>query len=352
MQQTTDENVLERRRRQNVSAYKRWQQGEGIPIYTGSYVNDLHSVVVAPWDRTGQKGAFVNLAAQEIDDGQVNEIAPGGQTKVQRHLYESLIYVVDGRGATTIWQTENGPKQTVEWQRGSLLSPPLNCFYQHFNLDGAQPARLYAATTAPTAINFVRDTEFVFNCPYEFKSRYAGEENFFSDPGEHLARTEWRTNFIADLRTFELDPYPERGGGGVNMHFEIANNASRAHISQFQPGTYKKGHRHAAGAHVIVLEGVGYSLLWNEGEEKERQKIDWKDGAVVSPGHGEFHQHFNTGPEPAKYLALTFGNVVVVAEGVEHQIEYEEEDPEVFELYASECAKHGAEVKMRRPARV
>ena len=202
----------------------------------------------------------------------------------------------------TFWQTEGGPKQTVEWQRGSLVSPPLNCFYQHYNLDGSKPARLYAATTAPTAINFLRDTEFVFNTPYVFNSRYAGEENFFSDPGEHLARTEWRTNFIADLRTFELDPYPERGGGGVNMHFEIANNASRAHISQFQPGTYKKGHRHAAGAHVIVLDGVGYSLLWKEGEEKEKQKIDWKDGAVVSPGHGEFHQHFNTGPEPAKYV--------------------------------------------------
>ena len=56
--------------------------------------------------------------------------------------------------------------------------------------------------------------------------------------------------------------------------------------------------------------------------------------------------------EPAKYLALTFGNVVVVHEGVEHQIEYEEEDSEIFELYAQECAKHGAEVKMKRPARV
>ena len=44
----------------------------------------------------------------------------------------------------------------------------------------------------------------MFNAPYVFTSRYAGQENFFSDPGEHLARTEWRTNFIADLRTFEL----------------------------------------------------------------------------------------------------------------------------------------------------
>src|SRR5437773_2310146 len=91
--QPTDENVIERRRRANISAYKRWQQGEGIPIYNGSYVTDLHTLEVAPWARTGQKGAFVNLAYQEIDDGQLLEIAGGGQTTVQRHLFESLIYV-------------------------------------------------------------------------------------------------------------------------------------------------------------------------------------------------------------------------------------------------------------------
>jgi len=331
------------------SPYRQWQQKEGIPIHTGSYVTDLYRLEVASWPRIGQKGAFVNLAAQEIDDGQLLEIAPGGQTEVQRHLYEALIYVLAGRGATTMWQSDGGPKQTVEWQRGSLLSPPLNCYYQHFNLDGEHPARLYSATTAPATINLLRDTDFIFNAPYQFTSRYNVEDDYFSNPGEHFARTEWRTNFVADLRGFELDPYPERGGGGVNMHFTIAGNASRAHISEFPPGTYKKAHRHAAGAHVIVLDGVGYSQLWTEREE--RLKVDWKDGSVVSPRHGEFHQHFNTGPSSARYLAFTFGNAVIVSQDVSHQIEYEDEDPEVFELYERECAKHGAQVVMQRPAR-
>jgi hypothetical protein len=61
------------------SPYEAWQKSEGIPIYTGSYVTDLKALELAPWARVGQKGAFVNLAEQEEDDGRVIEIAPGGQ---------------------------------------------------------------------------------------------------------------------------------------------------------------------------------------------------------------------------------------------------------------------------------
>ena len=139
-------------------------QREGIPIYRGSHVPDLHTADVAPWPRIGQKGAFVNLANQQQNDGWVMEIAPGGQTEVLHHLFESTYYILDGRGATTIWQGGSSKKQTVEWQAGSLFSPPLNSYYQHFNLDGQKPARLFTATTAPLQLNIARDEEFVFNC--------------------------------------------------------------------------------------------------------------------------------------------------------------------------------------------
>ncbi|HZT08822.1 MAG TPA: ethanolamine ammonia lyase-activating protein, partial [Chloroflexota bacterium] len=124
---------------------------------------------------------------------------------------------------------------------------------------------------------------------------------------------------------------------------------------------YKKAHRHGPGAELIILNGVGYSLLWFPGGE--RVKVDWKEGSIFSPRDGEYHQHFNTGPTPARYLAYTFGSLVVdntrAMRGAEvsereggWQIEYEDEDPEVYDLFARECARNGAEVTIpRRSAR-
>jgi hypothetical protein len=121
-------------RERHQSPYQTWQQGEGIPLHRGSYVSDLYTAEVADWPRIGQRGAFVNLADQEHDDGWLIEIKPGGQTEVMHHLFEAVVYALNGRGATAIWQ-EGKRKQTVEWQRGTIFSPPLNCYYQHYNLD-------------------------------------------------------------------------------------------------------------------------------------------------------------------------------------------------------------------------
>ncbi|HZT08002.1 MAG TPA: ethanolamine ammonia lyase-activating protein [Chloroflexota bacterium] len=346
--------------RRGPSPYQLWQKEEGIPVNTGSYVTDLYTLDLAPWPRTGQKGAFVNLADQEEDDGYVLEIAPGGQTEVQHHLYEETIFVLDGRGATTLWQ-KGKPKQTIEWQRGSMFSPPLNCYYQHFNLDGQKPARFYAVTNAPMVINMYRNTDFVFNDDYVFTDRYNTEENYFTDPGTHVGIRMWRTNYVPDLRNFKLDDYHERGAGGVNMRFRLASNQMECHVSQFPPGTYKKAHKHGVGAHVLILSGIGYSLLWFKGEKP--RKIDWKDGSVLSPKAMEYHQHFNTGPTPAAYLALRLGSLdrsgnegrdglpistISEREGG-WQIDYEDEDPEVYALFERECAKNGATVVLPRP---
>jgi len=53
---------------------------------------------------------------------------------------------------------------------------------------------------------------------------------------------------------------------------------------------------------VIVLNGEGYSLMWPEGEEPKR--YEWKYGTLIVPPNAWFHQHFNGGPTPARYLAF------------------------------------------------
>jgi hypothetical protein len=42
--------------------------------------------------------------------------------------------------------------------------------------------------------------------------------------------------------------------------------------------------------------------MWPEGEEPRR--FEWKEGTMIVPPNMWFHQHFNTGTTPARYLAF------------------------------------------------
>lgn len=87
-------------------------------------------------------------------------------------------------------------------------------------------------------------------------------------------------------------------------------------------------------------------------------RVDWRDGSLFVPPAWWFHQHFNTGAEPARYLALKAGDSKKFKGILQHaqtetsvklggdQIEYEDEDPEIRRLYREELAKSGAEWRM------
>ncbi len=124
-----------------IDTYTTWQRAQKIPINRGFFVEDLKKVEVAPWEHKGGLGAFVNLdGTGGTNDGYVCEIPPGKQLKEQKHLYEEMVYVLEGHGATSIWQRD-GKKHTFEWHPGSLFAIPLNAHYQHFNGQGHAPAR-------------------------------------------------------------------------------------------------------------------------------------------------------------------------------------------------------------------
>lgn len=338
------------------SAYRKWTEAENIPVVQGHHIRDLRREPLYPWDRMGGKGVFVNHdASDRSNDCYICEIPAGGSLKPQRYLFEEMIYVLDGRGATTIWN-ESGKEQTFEWQEGSLFAIPLNTHHQHHNGQGHRVARFLAVTNAPTVINLFESPRFVFNCPFDFTERFEGEQDYFNGDGRLDGRI-WHTNFVSDVRRFELLDYSERGAGGSNIHFRLAKNTMGAHVSEFPVGTYKKAHRHGPGAHVIVLTGQGYSLMWEDG--KPIQQFPWGPGSLIIPPDRWFHQHFNTGTEPARYLALRYGSTRERTENglplstIDRklggdQIEYEDEASEVRRMYIEACAQTGAEVKMDR----
>ena len=145
------------------SPYEEWQKTEGIPIIRGHSIDDLKTAQLGPWARNGGRGAFVNFEGTELSaDAYICEIPPGGSLNPERHMFEELIFVLQGRGATTIW-TKDDRKQTFEWGEGSLFSPPLNVWHQIFNGQGNKPVRYISITNAPLLINLFHNMDFIFN---------------------------------------------------------------------------------------------------------------------------------------------------------------------------------------------
>jgi oxalate decarboxylase/phosphoglucose isomerase-like protein (cupin superfamily) len=348
------------------TAYQKWIEGQGIPIIREFYIGDLRKVELAPWDWKGAHGAYLNLIGTgDANDAYLCEIAPGKSVLPQRVLFEEIIYVVEGHGSTTVWNDEQ-QKVSFEWQAGSLFSPPLNTWRQHFNGSGSKPARFLAVTSAPVFINLLRNLDFILNNPFPFNDRFSGDPETFSGAGEAYKGRRmqiWDTNFVADVRALALTEWAERGGGNSSVAIELSQNSLAAHISQFAVGSYKKAHRHGPGAHVIIIGGQGYSLMWPEGEPVRR--FDWQDGSVVVPPESWFHQHFNTGTTPARYLALRWGSQKYprpwtkknygVDESVKaggDQIEYQDEDPQIRRMFEEDLAKNGAVSRMEAVANV
>ena len=345
--------------------YAEWLKREGVKVYEKFYFPNLAKIELGPWERKGGNGAVIHIANRHMpNDCHVVEIKPAGKSEPEHHMYELTVYVVSGRGATTVWQDEKDEKrkQSFEWHAGSLFSIPLNAWYQNFNGSGDEPVRYIAVTNAPPMMRLFQDNEFIFNSDYMFRGRYSGEEEYFSGNGKLFNRRIWESNFIANAPDMLLYGWKERGAGGINAMLEMANNNMKSHISEFPIGTYKKAHRHGPGAHLVLLSGsAGFSLVWTKEDRSDMIKCDWQIGSmVVVPSDNCYHQHFNSGRTRARYLALRPGDMglnVPKGGGGENadrslkeggwQIEYEDEDREIHKIFEKEVAANGATCKMK-----
>ena len=339
---------------EKATPYTRWVASEGLDIIDAMHVANLHTVDLKPWARRGGKGVYLNPdASRTFNDCYVCEIAPGGELAPQRQLFEEMIYILDGRGSTSVWN-EAGRKVSFEWQAGAIFAIPLNTSHQHFNGSGKDAARFVSVTNGPVIINAFGDTAFVFGTPFDFKDRFSGESDYFANKGEQKGLL-LDTNFVADAINLPLMAAKERGAGGGHIRFSMARGSMNSHISQFPVGTYKKAHAHGPGAHVIILSGEGYSLMAPEGEPS--RQFDWQEGSMIVPPNMWMHQHFNTGSTPARYLAFKAEGVSIRnAQGVPkawisrrvggHQVDYADEPAQVREGFAAALARVGLEPRM------
>jgi hypothetical protein len=170
--------------------------------------------------------------------------------------------------------------------------------------------------------------------------------------------------------TAQLDDKPWKAAGGKTTQFEISGNIIVGHIANWPVGRYHRAHYHGPGALIVGLKSKGYVLMWpkevgtrpyESGHEDTVVKVDWKFGSVYSPPDGWFHQHFNSGQEPARHLAIRTGSRLYVSaarrlQGVDFMqlsideggsiIEYEKEDPEIRRCYEEALKLEGVECQM------
>ena len=361
--------------------YEQWMASEGVPLHKGYHIPDVRAVEVKPWARFGTNAALFDLEGAEATDGAyILELAPGASTKPVRFMFEESILVLDGMGQTTVWH-ENRPKQTFKWQKSTLFSPPLNTWRVYKNT-GNRPARLISVMDLPLTMDLYHNADFIFNNDFVFRDRYDNQPDYFTvnqskmkiagsaatfGEGEKGAVGVLDTGLIPDINGIQLFVAKSRGLKNKSAEVILSDQSMQSHVSEFETGTYKRAHRHGPGSHVLVLGGVGYSLMWTDvpqySKAPKQVRVDWKEGTLFVPPDRWFHQHFNAGTSAAKYMATTWIGGKYWVKGMAgggrthrlntisfhhggNMVDYPDEDPLIKEMFAAELKKHGVELRM------
>ena len=121
------------------TTYQRWVRDEGLDIIPAHFVPNLKTVELKPWARRGGRGVFINHeASRTTNDCYVCEIPPGGKLAPHRQLFEEMVFILEGRGSTTVWNDLGAasglaPERPAEGSRSS-----------------GRPARCSASRSTPT----------------------------------------------------------------------------------------------------------------------------------------------------------------------------------------------------------
>ncbi len=347
-------------------AYDQWIESLGVPIHRGHFVADLRTVDVGWWEERQCNVAFLQFMGMEgVSEGRIAEIAPGQTLPPQKLAIGETIYVLDGTGLASIWAGE-GPKRNFEWQPHSMFHVPRYATVQLTNARGDHPARVLHYNYMPMAMTVIPDPSFYYNNPYEDPALlYSDEGESYSqakavlgagarDPKaerEGAVRDDsipaashggawWIGNFFPDMASWDkLSPYRGRGAGGTSVKIMFPNSGMSASMSVFDSCMYKKAHLHGPGRVIVIPAGEGYSVLW----EPNGNKVicPWGEAAVFTPPNGWYHQHFNLGEGPARYLKFGHLPQLSGSGGVDGraQIEYPDEEPWIRETFEGKLAE-------------
>lgn len=362
-----------------ATPYDQFMEAEGIPVYRELGMRDIRDLPLAPWKRIGGRGSYIQLYGTEGKWGSYAvEVPAAGALNPEKHLFEKIYLVVEGRGSTEVWLERGERKQVFEWQQGSMFSIPMNAWHRIVNASSS-PALLQAGTTAPIVVNALQHVDAVFDNPFVFRDRFGDNEDFYKentevepDPVRGLAMR--RTNFIPDAINCELPMDNRRSPGYRRVEPYMTDNTFYLWIGQHEVGRYSKAHAHTSAAVLICLKGKGYTYTWPEqlgptpwkdGRADQVRRLDYVQGGMVTAAPGGarwYHQHFSVSSEPFR-LTAWFGphnpgrdpgppgaphidyTAMDITEGGT-SIPYDLEDPFIREEYEATLALEGVSSRM------
>ena len=228
-------------------AYDRWARSIGIPIYRDYFIPDAKTVELARWDERECDAAFLQLVGNEgVAETRVTEIAPGKTLPPLTFGFDEMVYVLEGRGLTTLWR-EGGARTTFEWQKHSLFLIPRHWTHQLSNTQGGSPARLLHCNYLPLALGSVGDPDLFLNVKMPVSAADGNGASLYSEAtaieqpgaGGPKGGVFWYGNFFPSLSAWDkLTPFRGRGSGGHVIWIRFPESPITCHMSVFPAQTY------------------------------------------------------------------------------------------------------------------
>lgn len=303
-------------RMQTVATATRYDADRQWMLAQGMIARNLPEYPVVERPKRGSlAAAFDELSGNTTLGAHMSELRPGAHNRGHRHVDEAIFYIVAGRGWSELRQDDEKPMQRVDWKAGSLVAIPANAWHQHFNANPDEPARMLAFKNTRLLRKLFGSREFVYESNARLHNRYDDQPDYWTSR-ELLPDGRIAVNLIEDVRAEKLPEAPHAGRGVSMQDFAIGGNmVLDATIVETVRRGHIRAHRRMCEVGILVLEGRGRSIFWNDAGREH--VIKWRAGDLLSPPLGVWQQHLTEGHDPARLLVVS-NNFVQQALGMGH----------------------------------
>ncbi len=109
---------------------------------------------------------------------------------------------------------------------------------------------------------------------------------------------------IDDIGEVTLRPWPQMGEGVNGLYLRLADyQIIDGRLLEIPVGSQTLEQRQFFEKAIYIIEGSGYTLIQQEGEEPQR--VEWSAGTLISIPINVRHRHVNSGLEPARMLIVS-----------------------------------------------